>query len=73
MHRRAPAAEACGEGRPVDRFPSPRCRPPPRLQEYLEQIRMMREFDTTTLFVDYEHLQKTDPHVAAAITEEYYR
>ena len=45
----------------------------PAVQEFVEQIRMMREYDMTTLFVDYKLLQDFDRAAAAAISEEFYR
>ena len=34
---------------------------------------MMKEFDATTLFVDYEHMQRHDSVLAEAVADEYYR
>ena len=34
---------------------------------------MMKEFDATTLFVDFEHLTRHDGVLAEAVLDEYYR
>ena len=40
---------------------------------YVEQIHAMREFELTTLYVDYGHILKYEEGLAEAITEQYYR
>ncbi|KAI0053772.1 MCM-domain-containing protein [Auriscalpium vulgare] len=40
---------------------------------YIEQIHTMREYDLTTLYVDYGHLLQKDDVLADAISRQYYR
>ncbi|TBU47236.1 mis5 protein [Dichomitus squalens] len=40
---------------------------------YIEQIHTMRDFELTTLYVDYGHLIKLDETLAEALTKQYYR
>ncbi|KAI0311366.1 MCM-domain-containing protein [Amylostereum chailletii] len=40
---------------------------------YIEQIHTMREFELTTLYVDYGHLLQKDDVLADAIQRQYYR
>jgi len=40
---------------------------------YIQQIHAMKEFDLTTLYVDYTHLLKKDEILARAISDQYYR
>jgi DNA replication licensing factor MCM6 len=40
---------------------------------YIEQIHAMREYELTTLYVDYGHLLQTDDVLADAIQKQYYR
>lgn len=40
---------------------------------YIEQIHTMREYEITTLYVDYGHILETDDVLADAIKNQYYR
>ena len=40
---------------------------------YIEQIHTLRDFELTTLYVDYTHLLKRDEVLARAISDQYYR
>ncbi|OJT05372.1 DNA replication licensing factor mcm6 [Trametes pubescens] len=40
---------------------------------YIEQIHTMREYELTTLYVDYGHLLQKDDVLADAIQKQYYR
>ncbi|KAK7462684.1 MCM DNA helicase complex subunit mcm6 [Stygiomarasmius scandens] len=40
---------------------------------YIEQIQLMREYELTTLYVDYGHLLSKDDVLAGAIQKQYYR
>lgn len=40
---------------------------------YIEQIHTMREYELTTLYVDYGHLLQRDDVLADAIQKQYYR
>ncbi len=40
---------------------------------YVEQIHTMREYELTTLYVDYGHLLQKDDVLADAIQRQYYR
>ncbi|KAI0700584.1 MCM-domain-containing protein [Cytidiella melzeri] len=40
---------------------------------YIEQIHTMREYELTTLYVDYGHLLEKDDVLADAIQKQYYR
>ncbi|KAH8096726.1 MCM-domain-containing protein [Cristinia sonorae] len=40
---------------------------------YIDQIHTMREYDITTLYVDYGHLLEKDDVLADAIQKQYYR
>ncbi len=40
---------------------------------YVEQIHTMREYELTTLYVDYGHLMQKDDVLADAIRTQYYR
>ncbi|TFK64055.1 MCM-domain-containing protein [Pluteus cervinus] len=40
---------------------------------YIEQIHTMREYELTTLYVDYGHLLRADDVLADAIQKQYYR
>ncbi|KAJ3547826.1 hypothetical protein NM688_g5364 [Phlebia brevispora] len=40
---------------------------------YIEQIHTMREYELTTLYIDYGHLLETDDVLADAIQKQYYR
>ncbi|TFK94209.1 MCM-domain-containing protein [Polyporus arcularius HHB13444] len=40
---------------------------------YIEQIHTMREYELTTLYVDYGHLMQKDDVLADAIRNQYYR
>lgn len=40
---------------------------------YIKQIHGMKEFDLTTLYVDYSHLLEREEILANAITQQYYR
>ncbi|KAG6832178.1 hypothetical protein H0H92_004909 [Tricholoma furcatifolium] len=40
---------------------------------YIEQIHTMREYELTTLYVDYGHLLQQDDVLADAIQKQYYR
>ncbi|KAH9943221.1 MCM-domain-containing protein [Epithele typhae] len=40
---------------------------------YIEQIHTMREYELTTLYVDYGHLLQKDEVLADAIQKQYYR
>lgn len=40
---------------------------------YVQQIHTMREYDITTLYVDYGHLLQRDDVLADAIQKQYYR
>jgi DNA replication licensing factor MCM6 len=40
---------------------------------YVEQIHTMREYELTTLYVDYGHLLQKDDVLADAIQKQYYR
>lgn len=40
---------------------------------YIEQIHTMRDYELTTLYVDYAHLLQRDEVLARAISDQYYR
>lgn len=40
---------------------------------YINQIHAMREFELTTLYVDYKHLMESEQVLAKAIADQYYR
>ena len=40
---------------------------------YIDQIHSMREYEITTLYVDYSHILETDVVLADAIKNQYYR
>ncbi|KIJ53815.1 hypothetical protein M422DRAFT_222539 [Sphaerobolus stellatus SS14] len=40
---------------------------------YIDQIHTMKEFELTTLYVDYTHLLQRDEVLARAISDQYYR
>lgn len=40
---------------------------------YIDQIHTMREYELTTLYVDYGHLLRADDILADAIQKQYYR
>lgn len=40
---------------------------------YVEQLYAMREYNTTTLYVDYRHVLEYEEALATAISEQYYR
>lgn len=40
---------------------------------YIKQIHGMKEFDLTTLYVDYSHLLEREEILANAIAQQYYR
>ena len=40
---------------------------------YIRQIYALKEYQLTTLFVDYGHLVDRDPVLAHAIQAQYYR
>lgn len=40
---------------------------------YLDQIQGMKDFELTTVYVDYAHLAETENVLARAIAEQYYR
>ncbi|KAH9947165.1 MCM-domain-containing protein [Amylocystis lapponica] len=40
---------------------------------YVEQVHIMREYELTTLYVDYGHLLQKDDILADAIQKQYYR
>jgi DNA replication licensing factor MCM6 len=49
---------------------------PPTADEnkfYIEQIRSMKEFELTTLYVDFGHLLEREEVLARAIQSQYYR
>lgn len=47
----------------------------PEAQEffYIEQIHTMREFELTTLYIDYNHILQKDEVLADVIQKQYYR
>ncbi|KAF5358990.1 hypothetical protein D9758_004830 [Tetrapyrgos nigripes] len=47
--------------------------PPEGEKVYIEQIHLMREYELTTLYVDYGHLLSQDDVLAGAIQKQYYR
>ena len=49
---------------------------PPIAEEnkfYIEQIKAMKEFELTTLYVDFSHLLEREEVLARAIQSQYYR
>lgn len=40
---------------------------------YIEQIKAMKEFELTTLYVDFSHLLEREEVLARAIQSQYYR
>ena len=40
---------------------------------YIEQIKAMKEFELTTLYVDFGHLLEREEVLARAIQSQYYR
>ena len=40
---------------------------------YIEQIKAMKEFELTTLYVDFGHLLEREEVLARAIQQQYYR
>ena len=40
---------------------------------YVEQIKAMKEFELTTLYVDFSHLLEREEVLARAIQDQYYR
>lgn len=40
---------------------------------YIQQIHALKDFELTTLYVDYSHLLDRDPILARAIGDQYYR
>ena len=40
---------------------------------YIDQIKSMREFEITTLYVDFTHLLEREEVLARAIQDQYYR
>lgn len=40
---------------------------------YIEQVHTLRDFELTTLYVDYAHLLQRDEVLARAISDQYYR
>ena len=47
--------------------------PPDKDLIYIEQIHTMREYQLTTLYVDYGHILSKDDVLADAIQKQYYR
>lgn len=44
-----------------------------RAPYYVEQIMALRDYVTTTLFVDFTHVLRHEEVLAKAISEQYYR
>ena len=40
---------------------------------YIEQVKAMRDYELTTLYVDFGHLLERDDVLARAISDQYYR
>jgi len=40
---------------------------------YIEQVKAMRDYELTTLYVDFSHLLERDDVLARAISDQYYR
>ena len=40
---------------------------------YLEQIKSMRTWEITTLYIDYSHILEREEKMAMAIVNQYYR
>lgn len=40
---------------------------------YIEQVKTMRDYELTTLYVDFSHLLERDEVLARAISDQYYR
>lgn len=40
---------------------------------YIDQIRQLRDNESTTLYVDFTHVLRADDVLASAITEQYIR
>jgi DNA replication licensing factor MCM6 len=40
---------------------------------YIELIKALKEFELTTLYLDFSHLLSTEMVLAKAISEQYYR
>ncbi|KAE8259426.1 hypothetical protein A4X13_0g1021 [Tilletia indica] len=45
----------------------------PREPLYIDQIKALRDFQRTTLFVDFSHILRYEEILARAISEQYYR
>ena len=42
-------------------------------QDYVAQAKTMAEGESTTMYVDFTHVQSFDNHLAEAVSSEYYR
>ncbi|KAG8460942.1 hypothetical protein KFE25_010693 [Diacronema lutheri] len=45
----------------------------PLLREYAEQVRCMRDNETSTLYVNYQHVEAHDGSLAEALRDHFYR
>ena len=53
--------------------PTPRPTAADETKFYIEQIKAMKEFELTTLYVDFGHLLEREEVLARAIQSQYYR